>query len=349
MRGGDSLNQGVAQMKFWPGRAARVAEIAIGITYLAAALLKAMDMNGFLPQIHAYQIVSSTGSLVFIAVTALALEAALGMCMVLGTPWRRLVYGASAAMIVFFTLVVLYAWQVNGLQECGCFGKIKMTPPQTIGKNLLLLALTGVAWYGLVRHPAAPKLPGGLWRGGVSAGFALVLCLVAVPQLGLSRNGSSPAGGGESGSRPAPGGGPFAGFIIESGTGESFDLSTGDYLVALLSMTCDHCMESVPRLNEFYFDATLPPVVAICLEPEAGSLETFRMFTQPEFPMHSLGDRSLSFFPLLETASSPPRLVFVRDGATVHAWDGDMPDYGELAQALAESGYDEGGKVEAFE
>tara|TARA_R110001592_G_scaffold115846_3_gene316538 strand:- start:1639 stop:1950 length:312 start_codon:yes stop_codon:yes gene_type:complete len=98
-------------------------------------------------------------------------------------------------------------------------------------------------------------------------------------------------------------------------------------------------MDSVPQLNEFAFDNTLPPLVAICLEPEEGSMAEFKMITQPQFPLFSIGDKGLKFFPLLETASSPPRLVHVRDGVTVQSWDGEMPDYATLVEALSSAGF----------
>ncbi len=331
-------------MKFWPVGVARTAEFAVGLTYLVAALLKAQDINGFLPQIYAYQIVESNGALVFIAFVALALETALGVGMVLGTPCRRLVFGLGAAMLCFFTGVILYAWQINGLEDCGCFGKVKFTPPQAIGKNLFMLALTGLAYYGLVwRGSSASPMKGGALRVGIAVCLAAVLCVGVIPQLGLSTPANGASGGGEeagSSERTDVESGPFAGYVIETEFGQTYDLGKGDYLVALLSMTCDHCMDSVPQLNEFMFDDTLPPLLAICLEPEAGSMAEFRMFTQPQFPMHSLGGNSLSFFPLLEDASAPPRLVYVRDGVSLQSWEEEMPDYETLIGALEGAGFE---------
>lgn len=335
-------------MKLWPTGVARAAEIIVGVTYLVAAVLKAWNFNGFLPQIHAYQIVESNASLLVVAFVALALETGLGVCLVLGTPWRRLVFGLSTAMLVFFTGVILYAWQVNGLEDCGCFGDVKVTPPQAIGKNVVLIGLTALAWYGLVTHPAV-RVGRAALRGAAALVLALASCLAVIPQLGFT---TSKGGGPEPPATAGPDArtpGPFAAYTVESEYGEVYELGEGEYLVALLSMTCDHCMESVPQLNEFMFDATLPPLVAICLEPEAGSMEEFRMLTQPQFPMLSLGDKSLKFFPLLESAASPPRLVFVRDGASVVSWDEEMPDYDSLMGALAEAGFAQSDNTEGTE
>lgn len=76
-------------------------------------------------------------------------------------------------------------------------------------------------------------------------------------------------------------------------------------------------------------------------------MEEFTMMTQPQFPLHSLGDKMLDFFPLLEDAPAPPRLVHVRDGTTVQGWDGDqIPDIDTLISALKTAGYEKNVKEE---
>ena len=68
-------------------------------------------------------------------------------------------------------------------------------------------------------------------------------------------------------------------------------------------------------------------------------MEEFRMMTQPQFPIYSVGNQGLRFYPLLEEDSSPPRLVYVRDGSTVFSWDEDMPGYEALLEGLVGNGY----------
>lgn len=317
----------------------RVAEIAVGLAYLAAAVLKAQNFNLFIGQILAYQIFSSTGALTTVAFVTLALETFLGLSMILGSPWRKAVLTTGMAMLVFFTAVILYAWQVHNLKDCGCFGKVSMTPPQAIGKNLVFMALTALAWYGLVHRQEA----GGLMayaraRRAVPVVAGLALCLLVIPQLGgtVTTPGVPAAVDGQAPGADVPeaGAGVFSGFQFVSTYGESIDLSQGEYLVALLSMTCDHCMATVPELNAFTAETTLPRLVAVCLEPEEGSLADFEGMTGPLFPMHSMGNNMLAWAKLC--SGPPPQLLYVRDGAVLQTWKDTMPSYDSLLSAISD-------------
>jgi hypothetical protein len=318
----------------------RGAEIAVGFAYLLAAGLKAWNFNLFIGQILAYQIFSSTSALTTVAFITLALETFLGVAMLLGNPWRRAVLGTGFAMLLFFTALIVYAWQVHDLKDCGCFGKVSVTPPQAIAKNLLFMLLTALAWYGLVgpgdaispvRYPRLRKVAPPV--------LALILCGAVIPQLGgtIVTENKIPvvAGDAPAPDAPAPSeaAGPFAGYRIVPEFGDTMDLGRGEYLVALLSMTCEHCMATVPEINAYTYEASLPPVVALCLEPEAGSLKDFQGMTGPEFPMHSVGNNMLAWAKLC--SGPPPQLCYVRDGVALKVWKDVMPTLDELAEGIA--------------
>ena len=126
--------------------------------------------------------------------------------------------------------------------------------------------------------------------------------------------------------------GAFARYVVTMEDGVALSLGDGEYLVALLSMSCDHCMASVPRLNEYVGLFPEIPVVALCWEPAEGAMAEFAAQSGPMFPMHSLGDDFLEFSELI--GSAPPRLSFVRDGVAVKSWDDSMPEVEELAAAV---------------
>ncbi len=330
--------------------AGRGAEIAVGLTYLAAAGLKAWNFNLFIGQIIAYQIFTSTGALTAVAFVTLALETFLGLSMVLGSPWRRQVLIASAAMLLFFTGLIVYAWQVHNLKDCGCFGKVPMTPPQAIAKNLVLMALTALAWYGLVAgdRVAAPMSNIKFRKLGPIV-LALLVCLAAVPQVGGTFQAgnkepvaSTPELPTDGAAQPTDGDGVFAGYRIVPEYGDVIDLAQGEYLVALLSMTCEHCMGEVPQINDYIAQETLPRVVAICLEPEEGSMRNFQDLTGPLFPMHSVGNDMLTWAKIC--SGVPPQLCLVRDGVVVKTWKDKMPPPEEILAAVAE-----GASVESAE
>lgn len=322
-------------MKLSRNHIGRGAELLVGLTYVAAAVLKAEDINMFMGQILAYQIFTSPASLAVIAIVTLALESFLGLSMMLGSPWRRAILAAGAAMLVFFSGLILYAWKAHGLEDCGCFGAISFTPPQAILKNVILIALTGIAWYALVRKADAPPAEMRMrsLRMTVPVLVAALLCMAVAPQM----NGGQPAPPAdtpapESGAEPATVQGPFAAYTIETDLGETYNLGNGEYLVVMLSMTCDHCMETVPFLNSLMGESALPPLVALCLEPEEGDMAEFQSFTGPIFPMKSVGNNMMEWSRICE--GLPPRLCIVRDGVVTASWNYDMPDYATILETL---------------
>ena len=127
--------------------------------------------------------------------------------------------------------------------------------------------------------------------------------------------------------------GPFSRYTVLTDAGETLSLAQGEYLVAMLSMSCEHCMESVAQLNEYVGLFPQIPVVALCWEPSEGAMAEFVSMSGPLFPMHSLGDNFIEFAELI--GSAPPRLSFVRDGIAVQSWDDSMPDLETLLAAVA--------------
>lgn len=317
----------------------RGAEIVVGLAYLAAAGLKAWNFNLFIGQILAYQIFSSTAALTAVAFVTLALECFLGLSMVLGSPWRKAVLGTGTAMLLFFTALIVYAWQVHDLKDCGCFGKVSMTPPQAILKNLVFMALTGLAWYGLVPGSGAPVARPRL-RLISPVILAVLLCLGVIPQLGgtvTAGNGGAetvtePVGSASAAPEPSAEEAVFAAYKIVPDYGDAIDLAQGEYLVALLSMTCEHCMGEVPQINEYISQPELPRVVALCLEPEEGSMQNFQDLTGPLFPMHSVGNDMLAWAKIC--SGVPPQLCLVRDGVAVRTWKDKLPPSDEVLASL---------------
>jgi len=99
----------------------RLAGVAIGVVFLAAALGKIGDLGAFATQVHNYRLVP-VWSENLIAMTMPWIELLAGLALVLGVRPRA---GAVVllAFVLVFTFAVGSAW-ARGLDfECGCFGK----------------------------------------------------------------------------------------------------------------------------------------------------------------------------------------------------------------------------------
>ena len=125
---------------YWLGTAAGV---FLGLVFLVAVYAKALDPSAFAGQIRleGLDVLLSAQA---VALIALALEAGLGLALLLGV--RRLwVLVPAALLVAFFVFLTGRAWwmSAHGLREaesCGCFGNlVQRTPAQAFWQDLLLL------------------------------------------------------------------------------------------------------------------------------------------------------------------------------------------------------------------
>lgn len=313
-------------------KTARALEILIGLYLVVGALPKGLNINHFAVQMSAYKVLPDPSWLPPAALATLLLEMFLGMSMLLGLRFRGLVLALYQGMLVFFSGLILYAWLVHGLEDCGCFPLLKMTPEVSLVKNGILFLLgCHQAW---VFRPWQNSPPGWVSSGLYPRAAILLLVSVGVTVHAATRvervatplETSSPAN--HSGQE-----GPYAKFVIPAPEGER-RLGEGTHLVAMLSMTCEECMAKVPELNALSMTPGMPPLCALCYEERPGAMADFMAMTGPIFPLLSLGDQPLVYYTL--RGQDPFRLSLVRDGFAVRHWDGTVPSPEEIMAAMAE-------------
>jgi thiol-disulfide isomerase/thioredoxin len=307
----------MSKFKSLLAKVARPVELILAAVFLLGAILKAADVNLFILQISHYGVLADRSLIVVAALATLAIETGLATTLLLRIRLRGITYAGILALLAGFTGLILYGWIFSDLKDCGCFGPIEISPAASIGKNILIAALALAAWAGLA---STGKL-GSTWRRLTVTIPAAIIAALAVSAYSYAHV-EPPA---------PPGTAPFAQFVFQSG-GKTTDLGKGEYLVAILSMECEHCMETVPGINELQKQPGVPELVALCYEPAPGDLEKFREATAPEFPLLSMGRDVGKFFSLIGT--TPPRFALVRDGVQIHYWDNDPPPASEVVEAL---------------
>lgn len=299
----------------------RPAELALAVVFVAGAILKALDINLFTVQIRAYGLFSDPALLAWGALKTVCIETLLGTALLLRLRFRGWVYAALALVLVSFTGLILYGWFVHDLKDCGCFGPIEMSPGLSVAKNVLLLALTLIAWLSWRMQDAAQTQPAGFFRTrlALSVAAAAVAVAYAFSQL-------------EPAAAASPENRPFAEFVFEA-DGARYDLGKGEYFIALLSMGCEHCKATVEKINAFYLEPDFPPVVALCYEEKENQLDEFREETGAAFPLYSLGDRIRLFSSLLGDAEVPPRFIYAYNGREIAHWNENVPELGQVKLA----------------
>jgi hypothetical protein len=100
--------------------------------------------------------------------------------------------------------------------------------------------------------------------------------------------------------------------------GTMADLDDGRKIVTLFSLECEHCMETAKQIGELSKKRKLPPTFFLFWGSE-DQVENFFKVAQCRFP-YKIIDPS-TFFQLLGTAPSPPKVTFLCNGNTIAEFD----------------------------
>ena len=123
----------------------RIAQIAIGIVFVVAALAKIPDIHAFAKQVGAYEIFPVAPQNL-IAMVMPWIEVIAGLALIVGVRARA---GAVVALMsmVAFTVMVAWAWGKGLSIDCGCFGTAIPKPvgPEKLFQNFGFTALAAIA------------------------------------------------------------------------------------------------------------------------------------------------------------------------------------------------------------
>lgn len=159
----------------------------LGLVLLVAVWAKALDPAAFAEQIRieGLDVLLSAQA---VALIALALEAGIGLALVLGV--RRLwVLVPAALLVAFFVFLTGRAWwlSAHGLREaesCGCFGNlVQRTPAEAFWQDLLLLV--PALLLAFVGRPRSARFPTARIALAAVATVAVALFAWKSPELPL--------------------------------------------------------------------------------------------------------------------------------------------------------------------
>ena len=293
---------------------ARVMELLVGVIFLVAAATKTYDMYGFAVQVRAYGVFpSNPDTELAMAWIMTTIEAVIGAALIAGLHLRGMLLAGTSALLVGFTGLIAYGWAFHGLEDCGCFGtSIQLGPGASIAKNVILLLMTGYAWYEL--HNASPEVDRKLRSPALAVAGAALAAVFAVGLLGDEPAGVDDSlvdveiGVEELKERP------FAKFVFKKDDGSELNLGEGAYVVAILNADCEHCRASVAPLNEVSQVAAFPQVVGLVMADDEDVMNEFLAVTSPQFETFTIDMATL--FELV-LGSAPPAFYSVVDGANV--------------------------------
>ncbi len=115
-------------------------KVLLGSVFIVSAVLKILDMDRFELYIYSYHFFSLNFSFL-VARAAIIVELVLGIMLVFNCLHKPIWWG-SMAMLVGYTLLLLYAIAIGRTDNCHCFGDVlRFDPKQSILKNGVLMGL----------------------------------------------------------------------------------------------------------------------------------------------------------------------------------------------------------------
>jgi len=290
----------------------------LGCVLLFAVWAKMIDPGAFVTQIQTEGLdflIPARG----VALIALALEAGLGLALLLGLR-RKWVLIPATLLVAFFLSLTGRAWWLaaHGLREagesCGCFGNlVQRTPAQAFWQDLaLLVPALLLAWIGRERRP--PLFPPARTAVAVLGALAAVIFAWKAPELPLD----------DLATRLRPGtqvGGVCAGEGAQRVCLDSLipELRQGENLVVMAKLDDDGLTKSVDALNA-YAGAAGHPALWLLTSSTAEQQRAFFWKWGPRFQIREAPPELLR--PLYRRL---PRSFTVRDGRVTRTFAGLPP------------------------
>ena len=127
----DRNNSGVLQLTI---------RLLLGVFFIGTAVLKLLSIDNFEIYIYNFSIFSYTWT-TFFSRLLIFIELLIGISLIFKI-WFKKIWWLTMAMMVGFTLFLVYAAIFRNDSNCHCFGSlIELNPSQSIIKNIIVLAL----------------------------------------------------------------------------------------------------------------------------------------------------------------------------------------------------------------
>lgn len=273
----------------------RVLQYLLAITFIFSAYTKAVGPGFFEITLMDQGLASSRTFAGYMARFFIGLEFAIGFLMLLPFYVKRLMQ-FTFLLLGGFTAHLIYLWWIGDTENCGCFGEmISMTPEQSILKNLVMLAVAFVIYKTAESRTISKIIP---------LGFTVAIILSMWLFLPMPNHEDF----------------PFESFTQFESAGR-VDLSSGEKLIAIFNLDCEHCQEAATKLGELQRKhENFPELYVLFYQEGSTNVDAFEGITQSSFP-YSFIDVN-TFFDLI--GDSPPRVYYLKDGSVAEIWDTDF-------------------------
>ena len=273
----------------------KILQLLLAITFLFSAYTKAVGPGFFEITLMDQGIAPNRLIASYLARFFIGLEFALGFLMLLPFYIKQLMQ-FTFFLLGGFTLHLIYLWSIGDTDNCGCFGEmISMTPEQSIIKNIIMLAIA----LAVFKTAETKKI-----KKTIPVVFSVVTIISMWIILPIPNHNEF----------------PFDSFTHFETRGR-VDLSSGEKLVAIFNLDCEHCQETANELGKLKRSVeNFPELYVLYFQEGSTSIEDFESITQSSFPYDLIEVNT--FFDLI--GDSPPRVYNLKDGKVLEIWDTDI-------------------------
>ena len=270
-------------------------QLLLAITFLFSAYTKAVGPGFFEITLMDQGIAPNRFIAAYLARFFIGLEFALGFLMLLPFYVKQLMQ-FTFFLLGGFTLHLIYLWFIGDTDNCGCFGEmISMTPEQSIIKNIIMLAIALTVFKTAETKKIKKTIP------VVFSAVTIISMWIILPIPNHNEF-------------------PFDSFTHFETRGR-VDMSSGEKLVPVFNLDCEHCQETANELGKLKRSVeNFPELYVLYFQEGSTSVEDFESITQSSFPYDLIEVNT--FFDLI--GDSPPRVYNLKDGKVLEIWDTDI-------------------------
>lgn len=278
-------------------------KMLLGVVFIISAMLKIFDMDQFEIYIYSYHFFSLNFSFL-VARAAIIVELVLGIGLV-SNCLHKLMWWGSVAMLLGYTLLLIYAVHLGRTDNCHCFGDyLQFNPWQSILKNLVLLALFALVY----------KVKGWSFRGQwLALAGVTVACTVAVFVISPPDN-FTPSYDAEHSLQKE-----YFDAALQEAPLKDLNLDDGKQIICFFSTGCEFCQMSAHKLSlmQQFYGFPAERITYVFMGSEEG-IEKFYEHSESERYRNVLYADVLNLLKI--TNGNFPVIVLLDNGEVVHEY-----------------------------
>lgn len=281
----------------------KICPILLGIIFLVSAFSKSFDMYQFVMKVAEY----GFPKLQFMAPLIVSAEYILGVSLIFNIRLKWVsIFGII--FVSLLTLVFLYGWLFEGIQDCGCFGRLSFmntSPVFTLIRNGIIIVL-----FALILWSAENSMELSVF---VIMAFTLV---IGVGEFISGYTYTHPLSVDFTPQEFSP--------ITQSELGLDKIIHTSSdstYLVFLFSYSCPHCINSVGNLMLYQSSGVVDRIIGITPTPSVEN-DIVQSLFPPSTEIHHISKEEMA-----KLTKELPMTLLIRNDSIVSAHLGYLPSH----------------------